>query len=158
MRVRSRTTRASRSTLQNPVIYKNFVMFLAKNNPTIEIDPEIIDTSLEWDEALAQLQRHYPDLKTAPSDELPEIRELRGFLDEYGIENKHVQNLIIADDRLYSESELANIGYTLNARSPHAVKIDLELKAPTTRDVRAWAKHPNRLDIRGLDNPGAKGR
>jgi hypothetical protein len=30
------------------------------------------------------------------------------------------------------------------------------MKAPLTKDVRKWAKKPNRLDIGGIDRPGAQ--
>lgn len=150
-------TSNKRSTLQNPMLYRRFVTYVAKMNPRLEIDPDVIDESLEWDEALNALARIYPDLKTAPGDDFPEIKQLRGFLsDEYGIDNKHVQNLIIADDDVFNEQELGEVSYAISGRSPHAMKLDKLKKAPSTRDVRQYARRPNRLDLIGLDNPGAR--
>lgn len=155
---RLKKRRRDDSSLENPLLFRQFVRYVEKLNPDIELDKEIIDTSLEWDEALAALKRIYPDLQTAKSEDLPEIKQLREFLSEFGIDNKHIQNLIIADPKPYSEEELAAVSYALNNRSMRAKLLDFVLKAPTTRDVRKWARHPNRYDIVGYDNPGARRR
>ena len=50
----------------------------------------------------------------------------------------------------------AGVGYALHGRCDNAILTDRAKKAPVTRDVRKWASKPNRLDLGGIDRPGAK--
>ena len=51
---------------------------------------------------------------------------------------------------------MAGVGYALHGRSDNAILTDRAKKAPVSRDVRKWASKPNRLDLGGIDRPGAK--
>lgn len=42
-------------TLENPLLYKRFVATNEKLNPDIDIDPAVIDRTLEYDEAFNEL-------------------------------------------------------------------------------------------------------
>lgn len=56
----------------------------------------------------------------------------------------------------FTEQELAGISYALHGRPEHDVLTDSAKKVPATRDVRKWASKPNRLELGGIDRPGAK--
>lgn len=53
----------AKTTLENPLLYRNFLKVLERNNPDIEIDPDDIDRTLEYDEALNELKEIYPALR-----------------------------------------------------------------------------------------------
>jgi hypothetical protein len=86
-----------------------------------------------------------------------ELQQFRDYLnEEFGIDERKV-NLIIQDPKQpFSEDDLAGVGYALHGRSDIALLTDRARKAPVTRDVRKWASKPNRLDLGGIDRPGAK--
>lgn len=147
----------SRSTLENPLLYRNFLKVLERNNPDIVIDPDFIDRTLEYDEAFNELKEIYPNLRM-PGKAKNELQQFSDYLkEEFGIDERKVQNLIIQDENQpFGEDELAGISYVLHGRSDHSVLTDKARKAPLTRDVRKWASKPNRLDLGGFDRPGAK--
>jgi hypothetical protein len=145
----------SKRTLENPLLYRNFLKALERNNPDIDIDPEIIDRTLEPDEAFNEIRQLYPNLKMT-GKEKSELQQFRDSLnEEFGIDERRIQNLIIADPKQpFTEQELAGVSYAIHGRSDHAVAVDKGKKAKTTRDVRRWSDRPNRLDIQGIDTPG----
>ena len=145
------------STLENPLLYSNFLKVLDRINPDIEIDPDDIDRTLEYDEAFNELKEIYPGLQIS-SNERSGLQQFRGYLNnDFGIDERKVQNLIIQDPKQpFSEDDLAGVGYALHGRSDNAILTDRARKAPVTRDVRKWASKPNRLDLGGFDRPGAK--
>jgi hypothetical protein len=88
-----------KSTLENPLLYRNFLRVLERNNPDIEIDPDDIDRTLEYEEALNELKKIYPGLRIAGKAK-SELQQFRDYLnDEYGIDERKVQNLIIQDEK-----------------------------------------------------------
>ena len=147
----------AKNTLENPLLFRNFLKVLERNNPEIEIDLEDIDRTLEYDEAFNELKR---DLSrpTYVQQRKSDLKQFRDYLNEdFGIDERKVQNLIIQDEKQpFSEDDLAGVGYALHGRLDHAVQIDRARKASLTRDVRKWANKPNRLDLGGIDRPGAK--
>jgi len=38
-------------SLENPLLYSQFLNYVSKANPDVDIDPEVIDRTLEYDEA-----------------------------------------------------------------------------------------------------------
>jgi hypothetical protein len=145
-----------RATLENPLLYKKFLATVERLNPDIDIDPEVIDRTMEYDEALNFLKEIYPNLRIDKKSK-SELEQFREYLDEKGIDKRRVQNLIIQDDNHpYTEDDLNEISYALHGRPEHAVRVDRAMKAPLTKDVRKWAKKPNRLDLGGIDRPGAQ--
>ena len=145
------------STLENPLLYSNFLKVLERNNPDIEIDPDDIDRTLEYDEAFNELIEIYPGLQIS-SKEKSGLQQFRDYLsNDFGIDERKVQNLIIQDPKQpFTEDDLAGVGYALHGRSDNALLTDRAKRAPVTRDVRKWASKPNRLDLGGIDKPGAK--
>jgi hypothetical protein len=139
------------------LLYKKLLSTVEKLNPDLDIDPEIIDRTMEYDEAFNFLKEIYPNLRTN-SKVRNKLQEFREHLeDEHGIDERRVQNLIIQDDKHpYSEDDLNEINYALHGRPDHAVLVDQAKKAPLTTDVRKWSKNPNRLDLGGIDRPGAQ--
>ena len=88
-----------KSTLENPLLYRNFLRVLERNNPDIEIDPDDIERTLEYEEALNELKKIYPGLRITGKAK-SELQQFRDYLnDEYGIDERKVQNLIIQDEK-----------------------------------------------------------
>jgi hypothetical protein len=138
-------------TLENPLLWNNFLKTYQKLNPDFDFDAHV-DRTLEVEEALNQLQERHPEFKV--SDKSVEIdfkAEFREDLEERGIDNTKVQNLIAKAEKPLSEEEIAEVAGALHTRTDHAVKTDKALKAPLTEDPRKWSKHPNRLDIKTVD-------
>jgi hypothetical protein len=145
----------SKRTLENPLLYRNFLKTIERNNPDIDIDPDTIDRTLEPDEDLNELKSFYPGLKLSGKDK-SEMEQFRDYLNEdFGIDERRIQNLIIADPKQpFTNDELAGISGAIHTRSDHAVSVDKGKKAKTiTRDTRRWSRSPNRLDIQGIDTP-----
>ena len=137
-----------KSTLENPLLYRNFLKVIERNNPEIDIDPDVIDRTLEYDEAFNALKEIYPDLRIT-SKTKSELEQFRDYLNEdFGIDERKVQNLIIQDPlQPFTDEDLAGIGLAIHGRSDTALATDRAKKAPVTRDVRKWASKPNRLDL-----------
>lgn len=144
-------TRAERSrlaTLENPLLWSNFKKKLEKLNP--DFDLEVVDRSLEPEEVLLDLKRKYPELDIGLKDR-EQAEGFREFLDEMGITNIKLQNMIAMEDNPLSEQELAQLSYILNMRSEQSIRTDKALKAPIAKDVRQWIAQPNRVDIPTVD-------
>lgn len=142
----SRKQRARLSTLENPLLYSNFVKKLERLNP--DFDLQLIDRTLEPEEALMDLKRRYPELDIGLKEN--EGAQFREFLDEYGISNTRIQNLVAMQEPPLSEDELATLSYVLNNRPPHNLLVDEAMKAPPTTDLRRYSNAPNRFDIKGF--------
>lgn len=149
-RLITRAERARLATLENPLLYSNFIKKMEKLNPSF--DEQLVDKSLEPEEALMDLKRKYPELDIGLKTE-GQSAEFRAFLDDFGITNEKVQNMVAMEPNPLSDEELANLGYVLNNRPENAVKTDNAIKAPITNDVRRWMAKPNRLDLQGVDAP-----
>jgi hypothetical protein len=145
-----------RATLENPLLYKKFLSTVERLNPDLDIDPQVIDRTMEYDEAPNFLREIYPNLHIDKMSK-SELDQFREYLDENGIDERRVQNLIIQDDKHpYTEDDLNEVSYALHGRPEHAVRVDRAMKAPLTKDVRKRAKKPSRLDLGGIDRPGAQ--
>jgi hypothetical protein len=95
-------------TLENPLLFFNFVRKLNELNPS-PVDEEIIDRTLEPQEALNELKKRYPDLITFKEENRDFLQEFRDYLICIGIDNAKVQDLVIArmeSDDAFSEDEL----------------------------------------------------
>ena len=139
----------NRNTLQNPMLYKNFVTHLAELNPHVEIDPAEIDESLEWEEAARNLEQKYPGLKTFRESSIGPMSEYREYLaDHFDITDRTMQNSIMSDAVPWTETELNELSYAVHGRSHHALNLDRHMKARITDSLRRWMKRPNRLDFK----------
>lgn len=147
----------AKTNLENSLLYSNFLKALARNNPDVEIDPDVIDRTLEYDEALNELKEIYPDLRMTGKAK-SEFQQFSDYLEgDFGIDERKVQNLIVQDPvQPFTDEDLAGISRAIHGRSDHSVITDRAKKAPLTRDVRKWAAKPNRLDLGGFDRPGAQ--
>lgn len=144
--------KGSKKTLENPLLFSNFVNKLERLNPDTEFDIEWIDRSLEPEEAQNDLKKKHPELNVQEQKDTHKA-EFREDLESRGIDNEKVQNLIAEADSPLSEDEIAGVAGALHTRSDHALEVDKAMKAPLTKDVRKWSKDPNRLDIRTVDDP-----
>jgi hypothetical protein len=145
--------KSNKRTLENPLLYKKFLNAIEKNNPDLEFDPAYIDRTLEYDEAFGVLQGVYPGIKlsTKSHEELDYYRDY--LCDSYSLCDKRLQDYIINElDKPFTDDELGQISYALFGRSEKAIALDKKRKAPITTDIRKYAKNPNRLDLKGLDN------
>jgi len=50
-------------TQENPLLYRRFLASVQKLHPDLQIDPDVIDKMLEYDEAFNELKQYYPDLE-----------------------------------------------------------------------------------------------
>lgn len=107
----------AKTTLENPLLYKSLLSTVEKLNPDLDIDPEVIDRTLEYEEAFNALKRIYPDLRIS-GKAINELQQFRNYLQsDFGIDERRVQNLIIQDDKQpFSEDELNEISYSLHGR------------------------------------------
>lgn len=149
-RMISKEERARLQTLENPMLYKKVVTMLEELNPDRDIE-SLIDKTLEPTEAIFDLKKKHPeiDIGLRHKDNVPS--QFREFLDEHGIENKKVQDLVAKANPPLSEQELAQLSYLLNARPERDQKLDKAKKAPYARTIRGWMEHPNRKDIPTVD-------
>ena len=138
----------AKTTLENPLLYRNFLKVLERNNPDIEIAPDVIDRTVEYDEAFNELKEIYPNLRITGKASSG-LQQYRDYLNEdFGIDERKVQNLIIQDPvQPFTDEDLAGISLAVHGRSDTALATDRAKKAPITRDVRKWASKPNRLDL-----------
>lgn len=145
---------SSLRTLENPLLWSNFLKKYEKLNPAFDFENEV-DRTLEVDEALNEIREKHPDfLMSEEPEEFDHKAAFREDLEERGISNAKVQNLIVKQDNPLSEDELAEVAGALNTRSEHAVITDKALRAPITNDVRRWSRSPNRLDVKTVDDRG----
>jgi hypothetical protein len=88
-----------RSNLENPLLYKKFLATVERLNPDLDIDPEVIDRTMEYDEALNFLKEVYSNLRIDKKSK-GELEQFRDYLQsDFGIDEHRVQNLIIQDDK-----------------------------------------------------------
>ncbi|MCI0565403.1 MAG: hypothetical protein MN733_43615 [Nitrososphaera sp.] len=107
----------ARSTLENPLLYKRFLSTVERLNPDLDLDPEVIDRTLEYDEAFNALKRSYPNLRMSGKarNELEASRDC--LQSDFWIDEPKVQNLIIQDDRQpFTEDGLGEISYSLHCK------------------------------------------
>jgi hypothetical protein len=148
---------SKQNNLENEMIFKNFVKRLEKLNPNEKIDLELIDRKLEWEEALIDLHKKHPQIVVEEVKEA-HMKEWKEDLENRGIGNEKVKNLVAQSEPPLSEREIEEVAGALNTRSDHAVKVDKGLQAKVTKDVRKWAKKPNELDISTVDEKEVKVR
>jgi hypothetical protein len=103
----SEKRRSVLKTLQNPLLFFNFVRKLNVLNPE-PIDEELINRDLEPQEALNDLKKKYPNLIVYKEEERDFIQEFRNYLESIGIDSPKIQDLVIArmEDDAFSEAEL----------------------------------------------------
>jgi len=141
--------RRSRRTLENPLIYSNFVRQVLGEDP--EFDVQLIDRTLEYDEAKSDLQRKG---HLRASSTFNPIKEYRSSLYDQGIKHPRMQNFVMRQDNV-SQDDLDLLAYVFDQRPHSNWKRDIGRKARTARSVRQYAKNPNRYDIPGVDTPGS---
>jgi hypothetical protein len=109
-RVLSKERLTKLRTLENPLFYHPLVKKLKSLNADGRFDPQMLDTTLEPGEALADLKKNHPEITVYnEGEELDPEAEFRHYLEEKGIENKKVQDLVIAQmegDEPFSEAEI----------------------------------------------------
>jgi len=137
------------------LLYKKLLDRLRKFNP--HFDEQLIDTTLEYDEALNDLSKKIRNLVTRDVDiSKMNMLELRNFLsDKYGIDNVRAQNLIIMDKKPLTEEELGRISYMMTARSLQSKVTDRALEAPVVKTARQL-QHLDRYDLPGYDTKGTR--
>lgn len=103
----SEKRRSVLKTLQNPLLFFNFVRKLNELNPE-SIDEELINRDLEPQEALNDLKKKYPNLIVYKQEDRDFIQEFRNYLESIGIESPKIQDLVIArmEEDAFSEAEL----------------------------------------------------
>lgn len=100
-------------TLENPLLYYNFVRKMDELNPGI-FDEQLIDRKLEPDEALKDLKRKHPDLHIYEPKELNFQQDVRDYLSNLGIDIANVQDLVIArmdSENPFTEDELMSFAH-----------------------------------------------
>jgi hypothetical protein len=113
----TREERIRLGTLDNEMLYRNFVKKLEHLNPERDIDDQLIDRQLIPGEALVQLKRHEPDLVIYKSREPNFRQEMRDWLYQKGISNRKQQDLIIVrmeSKEPYSEDEIEQFVSAMN--------------------------------------------
>lgn len=141
--------RESRRTLENPMLYSNFVKKVMGSDP--DFDVQLIDRTLAPDEALGDLQkkRHLRD-----TSQLNPMREYRNSLFDSGIKHPRMQNFVMRQDKV-EQDDLDMLAYVMGVRPHRNVKMDIARKAKTAKSVRQYARNPNRYDVPGVDSPGS---
>ena len=143
----------AKRTLENPMLYSNFVKQIQRSDPDFDID--IIDRTLEPDEALRELTGRHGLRTSRKSDEFDPMKEFRSNLFDTGIKHPRMQNFVMRQEKPPSNDDLDLLAYVMGAR-PHAnIKRDIKRKARPARTVRQYAKNPNRYDVVGVDTPGS---
>lgn len=150
-RILARKRLAALKTLENPLLWSNFLKKYEKLNPEFDFENEV-DRQLEPEEAIHEIKKRHPDFDAGDGSDTDYKAEFREDLENKGITNEKVQNLIVKDDNPLSEEELAEVAGALNTRSEHAVEVDRGIKAPLTEDVRKWSRRPDRYDIKTVDD------
>lgn len=46
----------SKTTVENPLLFRNFLKVLERNNPDIQIDPDDVDRTRKYEEAFSKLR------------------------------------------------------------------------------------------------------
>jgi hypothetical protein len=143
--------RRSRRSLENPMLYNNFVEQVMAIDPNFDI--ELIDRTLEPSEAKAELRRR-GHLRGGESSFDP-MREYRSSLHDSGIKHPRMQNFVMRQENPPTVDDLNMLSYVLGARPARNVRMDIARKARPARSVRQYSNHPNRYDITGVDTPGS---
>lgn len=155
-----RRSKASRQTLENPLLYSNFLKELRRIDKNF--DTEIIDRSLTPEEAWRELrQKHHLASRTK---EPQYVDEMRDVLYDMGIKHPRLQSFIIKemdsspekrkqDD---NDGELVAAAYELQMRPLHNIRTDIGIKAKPCKTLAQWIKGSNRCDIASVDSKGAK--
>ncbi|MGH9877539.1 MAG: hypothetical protein ACRD5H_07860 [Nitrososphaerales archaeon] len=72
-------------------------------------------------------------------------------MENRGIDNEKVQSFIAKAEDPLSEDEIAEGSGSVNTRNDDGIKTK-SLKARLTKDVRKWAKNPNGLDVKRVED------
>ena len=154
-----RRSKASRQTLENPLLYSNFLKELRRLDRNF--DTEIIDRSLTPEEAWRELrERHH--LGRSKDKEPNYVDEMRDVLHEIGIKHPRLQSFIIKEmdanpeKRKEDDGELISAAYILQMRPLHNIRTDLGIKAKPCKTLAQWVNRANRCDIEGVDSKSAK--
>src|SRR5712692_5167337 len=95
-RIITRKERARLSTLENPLLWSNFLKKLSKLNPGFDFE-QLVDRTMEPEEAIMDLKKKHPDLDIGLREQ-DKSAGFREFLDDFGISNTKVQNMIAMED------------------------------------------------------------
>lgn len=144
----------SRNTLQNPLLYSNFVKQYKKQG--VEIDPQLIDRHLEPSEAKRDLEtKHGITLNHGYNPR----KEYRSYLNDSGIRHPKLQRYLIRQSehgkKPPRQQDIDQISYIMSARPASSWKRDIARKAKPAKSAAAWAKNPSRYDIKGVDSKGS---
>lgn len=139
-------------TLQNPLLYSNFLKAVKKADP--DFDTEIIDRTLEPDEAANILKKKYG--VNLHKEEFNPTKEYRNNLYEMGIKHPRMQNFVMRQMTTPSQDALDMLAYVMGNRPEKNIKRDIGRNAKRAKTVRQYAGSPNRFDVVGVDTPGSK--
>ena len=117
----TREERIRLGTLENEMLFRNFLKKLEHLNPERDIDEQLINRSLIPGEALVQIKRHEPGIVIYKSREPNFRKEMRDWLYQKGITNRKQQDLIIVrmeSREPYSEEEIEQFVIAMNGNSP----------------------------------------
>lgn len=104
----SEKQRSKLRTLQNSMLYMNFVRKLKELNPE-GLDEHLINRDMEPGEALNDLKKRYPNLILFKEKDRDFKEEFREYLATIGIDSHNIQDLVIArmeGDNPFNETEL----------------------------------------------------
>lgn len=153
----SRKQTSKRQTLENPLLYRNFIKEVHNIDPSF--DEQIIDRQLTPEEAWRELhERHHLEAKAGRKEST--VDEMRDVLYNMGIRHPRLQNFIIKEinsgDSEIGEGHLLQTAYELSQRPLTNVKRDIGRKAKPCKNLQQWLKASNKCDINAVDSRGAR--
>jgi len=122
-------------TLQNPMLFLNFLKRLHRT------------------EATNELQRHGHIKRLTTSKNKP-MKEYRSALYDQGIRHPSVQSFIMLHENT-RQGDVDTLAYILSNRPHRNLQLDIKRKAKIAKSVRQYNSAPNRYDLPGLDSFGS---
>src|SRR2546422_9865758 len=108
-------------TLENPLLWSNFLKNYEPLNQDFDFENEV-DRTLEPEEALNEIKKRHPHFDAGDKEKGSQYRAaFREDLENRGIDNTKVQNLIVQDLNPLTEEEISKVAGALPTRSAHAV-------------------------------------
>lgn len=133
------------------MLYSNFVKKAREIDPSF--DENLIDRTLEPNEALGELQRRrHIQVQSSEPDMMKQWRE---SLFDMGIKHPSMQNFVVRQEKPPAQEDMDMLSYIMGARPERNWKMDMKRKAKPARTVKQYAKNPNRYDVAGVDTPGS---
>lgn len=133
------------------MLYSNFVKKIRKTDP--DFDEQVIDRTLEPDEALRQLQSKHHLRTESPATNY--MKDWRNSLYDYGVKHPSMQSFVMRQEKPPSQEDMDLLTYVMGARPHKNIQLDMKRRAKPARTVRQYAKYPNRYDVPGVDTPGS---